>query len=128
MRDINNVLEDVPAILDPCVPSPCGPNAECNNGICTCRNEYFGDPYSGCRPECVLNSDCVRTKACVKNKCIDPCSGTCGIRAICNVINHIPMCTCPQGSSGNAFIECRTITGNDLIECNNRFFILLTKI
>jgi hypothetical protein len=92
---------------DPCYPSPCGPNAQCNEGICTCLPEYQGDPYRGCRPECVLNSDCPRDKACIRNKCTDPCPGTCGQNAICDVINHIPMCSCPVGMAGNAFIECR---------------------
>ena len=92
---------------DPCNPSPCGPNAQCNNGICTCLPEYQGDPYQGCRPECVLNSDCPRDKACIRSKCIDPCPGTCGQDAICEVINHIPMCSCPNGMAGNAFVQCR---------------------
>lgn len=91
---------------DPCNPSPCGSNAQCSNGECTCLPEYQGDPYRGCRPECVLNSDCPRDKACSRNKCVDPCPGTCGQNAICEVINHIPMCSCPQGMSGNAFISC----------------------
>ncbi|EAT34892.1 AAEL012905-PA [Aedes aegypti] len=92
---------------DPCNPSPCGPNAQCNNGICTCLPEYQGDPYQGCRPECVLNSDCPRDRACIRSKCIDPCPGTCGQDALCEVINHIPMCSCPNGMSGNAFVQCR---------------------
>lgn len=91
---------------DLCNPSPCGPNAQCSNGICTCAPEYHGDPYTGCRPECVLNSDCPRNKACSRNKCIDPCPGTCGENARCEVINHIPTCSCPEGMIGNAFTRC----------------------
>lgn len=74
-------------------------------------SEYQGDPYSGCRPECILNTDCTVNKACINNKCKDPCQGTCGINAICNVYNHIPMCTCPQGMNGNAFIQCLPVQG-----------------
>lgn len=96
---------------DPCNPNPCGPNAQCNNGICTCISEYQGDPYTGCRPECVLNTDCTRTKACIRNKCVDPCPGTCAPNAICDVVNHIPMCSCPFGLIGNAFVECRPAPG-----------------
>lgn len=99
-------LAKEPVYDDPCNPSPCGANAQCNNGQCTCLPEYQGDPYSGCRPECVINNDCSRDKACVRNKCIDPCPGTCGQNAICDVINHIPMCSCPQGMAGNAFVQC----------------------
>lgn len=98
-------------IQDPCNPSPCGANAECNNGICTCFPEYQGDPYRGCRPECVLNTDCPRERACVRNKCIDPCIGTCGQNALCTVYNHIPMCSCNPGFTGNAFILCTEVKG-----------------
>lgn len=95
-----------PVYSDPCNPSPCGPNAQCYNGVCTCLNEYQGDPYIGCRPECILNTDCPRNKACIKKKCVDPCPGTCGQNAICDVYNHIPMCRCPERMQGNAFILC----------------------
>lgn len=92
--------------VDPCIPSPCGANTVCNNGECSCIPEYHGDPIIGCRPECVLNADCPRDRACVRNKCVDPCPGTCGQRALCDVINHIPMCRCPERMTGNAFVAC----------------------
>lgn len=98
--------ETEPVKQDPCNPSPCGANAHCEDGICTCLSEYQGDPYRGCRPECVLNGDCVKTKTCIKNKCQDPCPGTCGQNAECTVVNHIPICTCISGYIGNAFIFC----------------------
>lgn len=91
---------------DPCNPPPCGANAHCDNGICSCVPEYLGDPYSGCRPECVLSTDCSKEKACIGNKCIDPCPGTCGDKAECIVVNHIPMCSCLEGYTGNAFFTC----------------------
>lgn len=91
---------------DKCNPSPCGPNAQCNNGTCTCLLEYQGNPYIGCRPECLMNSDCPRSKACLHRKCIDPCPGTCAPNAVCDVINHVPMCSCAEGMEGNAFIQC----------------------
>lgn len=94
---------------DPCIPSPCGANAKCDKGSCSCLPEYHGDPYIGCRPECVLNSDCARDRACINQKCQDPCPGTCGISAECNVINHTPMCSCPSGMTGNAFIRCEPV-------------------
>lgn len=98
-----------PVKTDPCNPSPCGSNTLCRDGICTCLSEYQGDPYTGCRPECVLSTDCTRDKACLSNKCVNPCPGTCGQNAECSVINHIPMCNCPSGYSGDAFISCRII-------------------
>lgn len=56
--------------------------------------------------ECVLNSDCSRNQACIQNHCADPCPGLCGTKAICRVINHNPVCTCPYGYTGNAFTNC----------------------
>ena len=39
-------------------------------------------------------------------KCADPCVGTCGQNAQCITTNHLPSCTCPPGTEGNAFIVC----------------------
>lgn len=98
---------------DPCNPSPCGANAKCTArsgaGSCTCLSEYFGDPYVSCRPECVTNADCDRTKACVNNKCKDPCPGTCGVNAECLVFNHAPTCTCIFGYEGDPTNICLRI-------------------
>ena len=97
--------------LEPCHPSPCGSNAICSQrnqaAACQCIPEYFGDPYVACRPECVVNSDCPSDKACQRNKCIDPCPGTCGINAECRVLNHVPSCTCIVGYIGDPFNACR---------------------
>lgn len=104
---------------DPCNPSPCGANTECNNGVCTCLLEYQGDPYFGCRPECLISTDCPQDKACVRKKCVDPCVNTCGKGAICEVFNRVPMCTCPRGYSGNAFLECRPVQVTEVLNpCN----------
>lgn len=95
---------------NPCSPSPCGPNAHCkvqgDRGVCECTPEYHGNPFIGCRPECISNSECSRNQACINNKCKDPCIGTCGIEAICTVFNHIPTCSCPEGTIGDAFRYC----------------------
>ena len=93
------------------MPTPCGSNAICQErnkaASCQCIPEYFGDPYVACRPECVVNSDCPSNKACQRNKCVDPCPGTCGINAQCDVRNHVPTCTCLEGYIGDPFVECR---------------------
>lgn len=95
---------------NPCNPSPCGANAVCKErngaGSCSCLPEYIGDPYIGCRPECVLNSECPYNKACINNKCIDPCTGICGTNAECHVINHAPSCICINGYTGNPLVAC----------------------
>ena len=94
----------------PCDPSPCGSNAECreqnNAGACICLRDYIGNPYEGCRPECVLNTDCPQNLACVASKCRDPCPGTCGLNSQCQVISHLPSCTCNPGYTGDPFKYC----------------------
>lgn len=96
-----------PPSIDPCALSPCGANAICDNGECRCLPEYIGNPYEACRPECILNSECARDKTCLKNKCKDPCPGICGQNAQCDVVNHIPVCSCPSGYVGDPFVSCR---------------------
>lgn len=105
------VLRDPePEYIDPCNPSPCGANAICREqhgaGSCQCIPEHFGNPYEGCRPECILNSDCPSHKACVNNKCRDPCPGTCGQNAECYVVNHLPSCNCIVGYTGDPYRVC----------------------
>lgn len=94
----------------PCEPSPCGLNAECTErngaGACKCIESYIGNPYEGCRPECVINTDCPPMQACVQNRCKDPCPGVCASNAICQVVNHLPSCYCPPGFTGNAYSYC----------------------
>lgn len=99
--------------IQPCHPSPCGLNALCEErnraASCKCIPEYFGDPYVECRPECVLNSDCPKSGACVNNKCVDPCPGVCGNNAECFVLNHQPNCECLLGYTGNPNLGCHLI-------------------
>ena len=96
-----------------CNPSPCGANAACReefgSAICQCLPEYFGDARQGCKPECVLNSDCSSTQVCVNQKCRDPCPGLCGNNAECRVVNHFASCYCPQGHTGNPLESCKII-------------------
>lgn len=102
------LVKDAPA--DPCYPNPCGSNAICSGqGICSCLSDYQGDPYRACKPECVLNSECPTHKACLNQKCRDPCPGVCATNAICEVHNHVPMCHCPEQMTGNAFVLCQPI-------------------
>ncbi|CAH2073961.1 unnamed protein product, partial [Iphiclides podalirius] len=95
--------------VDPCSPSPCGPHSICriNNGyaICSCQEDYFGSPPL-CRPECMVSSDCMPNKACVNQKCVDPCNGACGNNAKCMVVNHKALCSCPQNYIGDPFVQC----------------------
>lgn len=107
------LVQREPEHVDSCNPSPCGVNAECNvrnnAGSCTCLPDYFGDPYHECRPECVLNTDCPKTRSCLNNKCKDPCPGMCGLNAECFVSNHAPTCSCLSGYTGNPSVACHEI-------------------
>lgn len=102
----------VPVPTNPCVPSPCGANAICReaygSSMCSCAPEFYGNPYEGCRPECVIDTDCTANQACLRSKCQNPCLGTCGQNAICQVINHVPSCSCERGFMGDPFRFCRT--------------------
>lgn len=95
---------------NPCQPSPCGPYSQCRevNGhaVCTCLTDYIGTPPM-CRPECVISSECPQNKACMNQRCTDPCPGTCGANARCQVVNHNPICSCSRGFSGDPFISCQ---------------------
>lgn len=106
---INNVKCIGPLPQNPCSPSPCGPNSQCKevNGqaVCSCVPGFIGSPPS-CRPECVSSSECPLNEACLNQKCINPCLGTCGVAANCQVVNHNPICTCPKRYTGDPFIRC----------------------
>lgn len=99
-------------VADPCSPNPCGPNSQCReiNGqaVCSCVPGFIGSPPT-CRPECVVNSECPLNEACNNQKCKDPCPGTCGISARCEVVSHNPICSCPPRFSGDPFIRCSPI-------------------
>lgn len=94
---------------DPCKPSPCGPYSLCrvknNHAICSCQQNYIGSPPA-CRPECMVSADCPQDKACLNQICSDPCPGTCGLNARCQVVNHNPICSCPAGYVGDPFVRC----------------------
>jgi len=95
--------------INPCVPSPCGPYSQCRDlggaPSCSCLANYIGVPPN-CRPECSINPECQSNRACIREKCQDPCPGSCGAGAQCVVINHIPVCTCPEGFTGDPFSNC----------------------
>lgn len=97
---------------NPCMPSPCGPNTYCRisgkRAICSCVENFIGDPKKGCRPECTMNSDCSPNKVCSKYQCKDPCSvsNVCGLGAVCICRDHNPTCVCREGFAGNPFVQC----------------------
>lgn len=61
--------------------------------------------------ECSSNNDCPYNKACINEKCLNPCTNTdirCGRGAECLVQNHLANCVCPAGTQGNPIISCVT--------------------
>lgn len=64
-----------------------------------------------CRPECLISAECTLKEACIRQKCADPCPGTCGVNARCQVINHDPICSCSGGFTGDPFIQCHPMPG-----------------
>lgn len=101
------VVSDV--VRDPCIPSPCGAFSECRDigGVpsCSCLPTYRGSPPN-CKPECTINTECPANMACMQQKCRDPCPGSCGILAECSVVNHVPICSCLSGYTGDPFTSC----------------------
>lgn len=95
--------------INPCVPTPCGPNSQCrtqnNLAICSCLPSHIGRAPN-CRPECTVNSDCPSSSACINQKCQNPCIGSCGSNTECTVASHIPLCTCTHGFIGDPFRGC----------------------
>lgn len=94
---------------NPCIPSPCGPYSQCSevnsHGVCSCLPNYIGTPPA-CRPECTSSSECSPDRACINQKCVDPCPGTCGQNARCHVTNHNPICSCSPRFTGDPFVRC----------------------
>lgn len=121
-----------PSVVDPCNPTPCGPNSACRpvgtQPVCTCLSGYQGLPPD-CRPECVSSSECPSSQACINQKCRDPCPGTCARDATCRVVNHQPICACPDGWTGDPvttgcrIIPCKHVS--PLLTCPLRFICTL---
>lgn len=69
---------------------------------------YFGNPYSSCQPECYGDVDCPSHKpACFYGICKSPCDGACGTGANCELRGLTPVCSCPRDMTGDPFIGCR---------------------
>lgn len=93
---------------NPCLMSilKCDLNKKCevrhHKPMCVCKNG-FSVSDSGelsCAPdslECSFNDQCTSNLACIKGKCVSPCSSlTCPVEKICEVINHRPVCLCTK--------------------------------
>lgn len=106
---------DNTTVQQPCSPNPCDPNAPCDTygnqfAICDACVGPNAMNNPACRPECVFNSECALNKACLRNKCVDPCPGSCGVNAVCSVYHHDPICHCIEGFEGNPYEHCKPTT------------------
>lgn len=124
---------------NPCIPSPCGPNSQCtaidDRASCSCIPGMFGAPPN-CRPECTINQDCPSNRACFKQRCKDPCVGSCGFNAECTVQSHQPICKCFDGYEGDPYSGCNFRDGepktlfvtNSFIFTVKTFLYLISRI
>ena len=118
--EFKNHLDLLISVGDLCEPNPCGSNAICTPGhdntgrerpVCTCPTGYIGNALVSCqRGECFTDSECPDNKACIDYSCQNPCTGKeCGPSAICAARRHIAVCTCPDGTRGDALYNCNPI-------------------
>lgn len=91
-----------------CDSTTCGKNTMCieqdGEAVCFCLPNYYGNPdesEEGCMPKCKENSDCPTDSACMANECRDPCPAICPENSDCQIENHMPMCTCKPGYTGD---------------------------
>lgn len=103
--------------INPCILSdPCAREAECfgsnHKANCKCPSGYSGDPFVRCeRLECYSHQDCPNDKACLENRCVNPCSPIanppCAHNAECYPQNHAASCVCPENlPEGNPLAYC----------------------
>lgn len=117
--------------IDPCssiANPPCAQNAICysqNHAAgCICPPHLpEGNPMSYClppkvvigKPECELDLDCPSKLACIKNKCVNPCTelSPCHRSAQCTVVDTVPVrtmiCTCPEGWIPDENGQCHAV-------------------
>jgi hypothetical protein len=101
--------------INPClVFSQCHVSAECyaeqHTAKCRCPPGLIGNPLEQCRlVECHVNSDCDDDKACIREKCYNPCltDNPCAPTAECQVSRHTAGCYCPVGFLGDPYVECK---------------------
>lgn len=91
--------------------------------MCACPEGLVGDPVNaGCRSseECLTNSDCPDSAACIDSRCRNPCDSpnACGRNALCTVNSHHAFCKCPSNSRGEPSVECRLIECSKNTDCD----------
>lgn len=99
---------------NPCsIENACGENAVCSavdhKAVCECASNARGDPKVSClRVECTESNDCSSSQTCINYSCVDPCTlkNACGQNANCVSENHLAICSCQPGTTGNPLLGC----------------------
>ncbi|XP_046660571.1 slit homolog 2 protein-like [Homalodisca vitripennis] len=66
---------------------------------------------------CADNDGCKKQLACIEGICLNPCPGPCYGNTICEVLEHVPSCSCKPGFSGNPVTGCEEKV--PVNQCNN---------
>ena len=118
--------------VNPCIyDSDCSPRAECraqnHMAVCKCAPGLIGNPYIDCKPEikleCIFDTDCSSSLACIDNTCKDPCIelAPCNLPSRCQVIPSAPVrtmiCICPEGYISSGSGTCKPIESIRVIGC-----------
>ena len=104
-------------------PCDCAPDSICRvinrKPVCACREGLTGDPLVACyKVGCTVDEECPGTHACVNGQCKPVCSpATCESGAVCQGVNHRPICECPPGTKGNPNAGCKAIGCTNLKDC-----------
>lgn len=99
---------------NPCeISGTCGINAECmpveHKASCRCPLRTKEDHNHNCLPiECINANDCSDDKTCLNSTCINPCKlpNICGNKAYCLPSNHLGICICEAGTTGDPHLGC----------------------
>ena len=82
------------------------------------NDEYFScikiKIYHFAQGESDENQDCGPQRAGKDYQCVDPCAISCGQGADCTVQNHVAICRCPRGTTGDPFRNCRRFTREEI--------------
>lgn len=99
---------------NPCeISGVCGKNAECipisHEATCKCPKRTKEDHNHNCiSVECLDSNDCLENKTCLNSTCINPCEipNICGEKAFCSPSNHVGICICEPGTTGDPHLGC----------------------
>jgi hypothetical protein len=61
------------------------------------------------------NTECPSDKVCHNFRCINPCSTSCGVDSECTVRNHVTVCQCPKGFTGDPFVSCTPSSSSSVL-------------